>query len=57
MLALSPSDAAVAGEGPDTLATPDRQVHVDDTVRTGRYCLYLPDPAVAVSWTVERGLP
>ncbi|HEU5001068.1 MAG TPA: hypothetical protein VFT68_19180 [Lapillicoccus sp.] len=57
MLALSPSDAAVAGEGPDTLATADRQVHLDDTVRTGRCCLYLPDPAVAVSWTVERGLP
>ncbi len=27
--------------------------HLDVSVRTGRYCGYLPEPAAALSWTVE----
>ncbi|HEU4331360.1 MAG TPA: hypothetical protein VFR40_09615, partial [Lapillicoccus sp.] len=34
---------------------PQLAAHFDDAVRTGRYCLYLPDPTVALSWTVDAG--
>jgi hypothetical protein len=27
--------------------------HLEEAVRTGRYCIYLPEPAAALSWTVE----
>ncbi len=27
--------------------------HVEESVRTGGYCIYLPEPAAALSWTVE----
>jgi hypothetical protein len=28
--------------------------HLDRSVRTGRYCMYLPEPGAALSWTVNR---
>ena len=31
--------------------------HLDEAVRTGRHCIYLPDPAAAVDWTVDRTNP
>ncbi len=27
--------------------------HLDESVRTGGHCIYLPDPAAALSWRVE----
>jgi len=29
--------------------------HLTDAVRTGGQCIYLPEPAAALSWTVETG--
>jgi tetratricopeptide (TPR) repeat protein len=41
-----------------TIAAVGRQApllgaHLDDAVRTGRHCLYLPTPDTALSWTVD----
>jgi hypothetical protein len=27
--------------------------HLEEAVRTGWHCIYLPEPAAALSWTVE----
>ena len=31
--------------------------HFEAAVRTGRHCLYLPDPAAALSWIVQTASP
>jgi tetratricopeptide (TPR) repeat protein len=41
--------AAVADQAPLLGA------HLEDSVRTGGYCVYLPAPTVALSWTVDAG--
>ncbi len=39
--------AAIAQEAPQLGA------HLEESVRTGRYCMYLPEPAAALFWSVE----
>jgi hypothetical protein len=39
--------AAVADQAPLLGA------HLEESVRTGGHCIYLPEPAAALSWTVE----
>jgi tetratricopeptide (TPR) repeat protein len=36
------------------LQAPLLGAHLDESVRTGGRCIYLPDPAAAMSWRVER---
>ena len=31
--------------------------HLDSAVRTGRYCIYLPDPSMNMPWTVTEAMP
>jgi hypothetical protein len=38
-----------------TEASPTLGVHLDRSVRTGRYCVYDPEPAAALVWSVEDG--
>src|SRR5262249_35422789 len=40
--------SAVAQAGPDVGA------HLEVSVQTGRFCRYQPDPASALTWTVDR---
>ena len=43
-----------------TIEAIDRQApllgaHLQEAVRTGRYCIYLPEPGIALSWAVSAG--
>jgi hypothetical protein len=43
-----------------TIEAIDRQApllgaHLRASVRTGRYCIYLPEPGIAFSWIVTKG--
>ena len=36
-----------------TVQAPLLGTHLEESVRTGRQCLYLPEPSVALSWRVD----
>jgi hypothetical protein len=43
-----------------TIEAIDRQApllgdHLEESVRTGRHCIYLPEPGIALSWAVTTG--
>lgn len=43
--------AAIADQAPMLGA------HLEESVRTGRHCMYLPEPSAALSWRVDAGGP